>query len=99
MIKHIVLWRMKSQEKNSRRNDMKRIKEALEGLQGVVPTLESIEVGFNQNTLPVAYDLSLVSTHNSWEDLKAYQEHPSHKEVAALIGGLTTDKAVSDYEY
>lgn len=99
MIKHIVLWRMKSQEKNSRRQDMQRIKEALESLMGKVPTLASIEVGFNQNTLPAAYDLSLVSTHNTWEDLKAYQEHPSHKEVAAIIGGLTTDKAVSDYEF
>jgi len=99
MIKHIVLWRMKSQEKNNRKLGMQRIKEALEGLVGKVPTLASIEVGFNQNTLPAAYDLSLISTHNSWDDLKAYQEHLAHKEVAALIGSITTDKAVSDYEF
>lgn len=98
MIKHIVLWRMKAQEKNSRKKDMQLIKESLEGLIGKVPTLKSVEVGFNQNTLPAAYDLSLITTHATWEDLKAYQEHDAHKEVAAVIGSLTAEKAVSDYE-
>lgn len=98
MIKHIVLWRMNAQEKSQKRTDMLRIKAALEALLPEIPELKSVEVGFNQNVLPFAYDLSLITVHDSFEGLKAYQQHPKHQAAAALIGELTSEKAVSDYE-
>lgn len=98
MIKHVVLWRMKAQEKSQRKADMMKMKQALESLPAEIPELINLEVGFNQNVSPFAYDISLITEHESFEGLKAYQVHPKHQQVAALIGELTDQKAVSDYE-
>lgn len=99
MIKHVVMWRMKAQDPEQKKQDMENIRKALLALLKKVPSLHSIQVGVNENSLNVAYDLCLITKHHNWEGLKAYQEHPNHQSVAGMIGGLTEEKAVADFVF
>lgn len=93
------MWRMSATDEQQKLQDMNNIRKALLALLNKVPSLVSIQVGFNKNDINVAYDLCLITKHHDWDGLKAYQQHPDHQSVAVMIGGLTTDKAVADFEF
>lgn len=100
MIKHVVMWKLKDTAGgNDKIENRKIIKEKLEGLKQKIQQIESLEVGFNFNPADAAYDVVLITTHNSTTDLSAYAEHPSHKEVAGFIGSVVQDRKVVDFEY
>lgn len=95
MIKHIVFWNLK--EENKEANALK-IKSGLESLAGVIPGLIKIEVGININDDEAAHDVCLYSEFASYEDLEAYQKHPAHIEVGKFIGQLRVSRNYCDYE-
>lgn len=100
MVKHVVLWKVKDLDEGY---DTKaaswKMKEKLEGMLGRIPELKSLQVGINENESHDAYDVCLITEHDDWEGLKAYQEHPAHMEVAAFIGEVRKVRAVVDFEY
>ncbi len=71
---------------------------ALLGMFGKVPGLTKMEVGVGLVTGEQESDLVLSTTHDSWEALAAYSEHPAHEPVKQLIGSLRTERRVVDYE-
>lgn len=71
---------------------------ALESLIGVVPGMSSLEVGVAGAGEEHGADVVLISTHDDWEALAAYQKHPAHLEVARLIGEFKTERRVLDFE-
>ena len=101
MIKHIVMWRFKDRaEGRAKEENIQIVKRDLEALVGVIPQIREFEVGVNGNSeSPTAYDAVLVSTFDSWEDLKAYREDPRHKKAAAYNKLVRSDRAVVDYEF
>jgi quinol monooxygenase YgiN len=90
MMKHIVVWPMKDEVTAEQKAEMKSL---LEGLKGVVPTLQDIEVGIDEDN----GTMSLVSEFESEEALSAYQIHPAHQEVVAFVKPLVAGRAVCDY--
>jgi hypothetical protein len=40
----------------------------------------------------------LISTHDDWAALKAYQVHPAHVEAARVIGTVRIERRVLDFE-
>ena len=54
MIKHIVAWKLK--EENKKENALK-IKVALEDLKDFIPEIQHIEVGINLNSTSAAMDV------------------------------------------
>ena len=46
----------------------------------------------------VNYDLALVTTHESVDELKGYQGHPAHVEFGGWLRPLLTSRVVVDYE-
>ncbi len=95
MIKHIVMWKLK--EENKEQNAIE-IKTKLEKLCDLISQIKKIEVGINFNESNAAYDLVLYSEFASVEDLEIYQNNPAHKEVAKLVGQCTITRAVVDFE-
>jgi len=65
----------------------------LEALKGVVEELVDIEVGIDDEN----DTMSLYSVFNSEKDLAAYQAHPAHQDVVALVKPLVAGRAVCDY--
>lgn len=99
MIKHIVMWKLKSEALGgSRQENSAKIKQMLEGLRHRIKEIRNIEVGINSCSDPSAYDVVLVCEFMSWGDLRVYQEHPLHKEAAAFILKVREQRAVVDYE-
>jgi len=99
MIKHIVFFRLlDSAQGCSKAENALKIKQLLEGLRGEIAQIRAIEVGLNYNEGPTAWDVALYSEFDTREDLEIYQEHPSHKKVAAFVASVRSDRAVVDYE-
>ena len=92
MINHLVMFRLKDKE------SIAKTKEVLESLDGEVPQLRSITVGVNVVDSPRAYDIALVTTFNTHEDLKAYQVHPAHLDVLEYMKKVVDTSVSVDYE-
>lgn len=95
MIKHIVMWNLKDENKQE---NMQIIKSRLEGLVGVIPEIKKMEVGINFNRTNMAYDLCLYSEFLTKEDLDIYKNHPKHKEISEFVLSVRTGRVVCDYE-
>ncbi len=95
MIKHIVMWKLKEENKAE---NAKEIKTKLEALINQVPEIISIEVGIDFNKSDQAYDVVLYSEFATAEDLDRYQENAIHKEAAAFVKQVVTQRVVVDYE-
>ena len=93
MIKHIVLFQFKPEKRDE---VLIPFKTALESLMGVVKELKSIEVGVNCNPNE-AWDLALVTTFDSMEDLQAYAVHPEHLKASAIIADAKQGRACVDF--
>lgn len=96
MVKHIVLWKLKDfAENNSKEENAKIIKQRLEALKDIIPGIEEMQVGINENG--GEYDAVLVSTFKSTEDLKAYDCHPEHVKVREFITKVRLSRTSADY--
>mgnify|MGYP003571381928 CR=1 FL=1 len=100
MIKHIVFFRLKEEaEGHSKAENAQIIKEGLLSLKSKIDCLVEETVGINIPTAPnTNYDICLICTFRSWEDLNTYATHPEHLKVAAYIGKCKIDRAACDYE-
>lgn len=95
MLTHIVCWKYKAE---TTEEEIKTHIAKLENLPDVIPHILSFNVGRDCLRLERSYDTGLVATFPSREELNAYDEHPRHKEVAAL-GKQIAERVVSvDFE-
>ena len=95
MIKHIVMWIVKEE---NREENMQKMKRDLEALKSEIKEIVEIEVGIDINRSSAAYDLILYSTFESMEELNAYQVHPKHQAVATNAKIFVTNRVVVDYK-
>ena len=86
----------KFKDENKETNILK-VKDALNGLTSKINELKTLEVGVNFVNEARAFDLSLYSTFESKDDLKAYAVHPEHLKVVELIKSVTLESKVVDY--
>ena len=91
---HVVLFKLKdrSPENAARAATM------LRSLEGVVPTLQAIEVSVNMIPAARAFDIALFTRFASLADMEAYQIHPRHQAVSATMRDLSETIVAVDYE-
>jgi hypothetical protein len=82
-------------------NSAEKLEEAqsvLAGLKGAIPVLldSRVEVDINAGKSP--YDIMLINTFASPEDLKTYLDHPAHVKVAEYITPAMEKAASLCYE-
>jgi len=94
MVKHIVMFDFKEDNKAE---NLEKAKEMLEALLNTVPTLRKMEVGINFSQEERAMDMSLYSEFDDKEGLELYANHPEHLEVVKFIKSVATASKVSDY--
>lgn len=95
MIVHIVFFKFKEEQK---KENIKKAKELLLSLLGIVPTLKSIEVGENFANEDRAMDLSIITHFDSPDHLQIYAIHPEHLKVVDFIKQVVEYSKVVDYE-
>ena len=94
MVKHIVMFEFKD---NNKDENIKKAKKMLEDLIKTVPTLKSMEVGVNFSKEDRAMDLSIITIFDNIEGLNKYATHPEHLKVVEFIKKVVNSSKVSDY--
>ncbi len=92
MITHIVLFKFKD------RSNVEKSRDVLLGMRGKIPLLRHLEVGMDVLHSERSYDIVLITRFDSMDDLKAYQVHPIHLEVAKYINSVKEASIAVDYE-
>ena len=100
MVKHIILWTLKSELSESEKESVKAgIKEGLEALVGKVPGLVDVTVHIDGRLASSNADVMLDCILESEEALKAYAVHPAHVEVAnTRVRPYTAVRSCLDFE-
>ncbi|HSI89187.1 MAG TPA: Dabb family protein [Pyrinomonadaceae bacterium] len=91
MIVHIVCWKYKPETTEERRLEHVA---RLSALDGLVPGMESLDVGTDILGLDRSYDTGLVGVYADRAALDSYSEHPEHLKVAAMGRELATAVSV-----
>ena len=94
MIVHIVMFKFKEENKDT---NIQEVTKKLNALVELIPTLKTMEVGVDFSQTERAFDMSIYSTFDSKEDLKAYAVHNEHLKVVELIKSVTSESKVVDY--
>lgn len=100
MVKHIILWKLRSDLSEAQKKEAAlAIKQGLEGLKGQVPGLIDIHVQATGQLTSSNVDIMLDSTLESEEALKAYAVHPAHVAVAnGIVRPNTELRTCLDFE-
>jgi hypothetical protein len=99
VVKHIVFWRLKKKALGkTREENAKLIKDKLEALNGRIPGLLSLEVGFDFSKTKTSVDVAAYCTFANREDLGNYLAHPDHEAVVPFLVKVASELRVADYE-
>ena len=101
MIKHIVMFKLKSTENGkSAMENAREAQERAEKLKDLIPTLEEMKVVCNSQEADQGnYELALICDFKDMEGLNAYQVHPEHLKFGEFISQIRESRACIDYEY
>ncbi|HEX8922698.1 MAG TPA: Dabb family protein [Pyrinomonadaceae bacterium] len=91
MLTHIVVWKYRADVEEVVREEHVAL---LRRLAGLIPEIESFNVGFDVLHLPRSYDTGLVATFRDRAALEAYTVHPEHILVADM-GRRISESVVS----
>ena len=99
MVVHIVLWRLHEHANGkSKQENALEMKRRFEALRPIMPGLLRLDFGIDFAGTEQSSDVALYTEFESRAALDAYQVHSAHKEVAAFIADLRTERRVVDYE-
>jgi len=99
VIRHIVCWKFQERAGGaSREENLQKAREMLLGLRGTIAEIRSLEVGIDVVQGARSWDIALVGTFASREDLAAYQNHPAHLEVVAFLRAVQSERCSVDFE-
>jgi hypothetical protein len=98
MVRHIVLWRLnESANGRSKAENAAEVKRLLEGLNGKIPGLLKLDVGFDFSRTSESSDIVLYSEFESRAALDAYQVHPLHEAVKPFVMAARSERRLIDY--
>jgi hypothetical protein len=99
MVVHIVFWRLHDSAKGkSKQDNALEMKRRFEALRPIMPGLLRLDFGIDFAATEQSSDVALYTEFESREALDAYQTHPAHKEVAAFLADVRSERRVVDYE-
>lgn len=99
MIRHIVLFTLTGDDESARAAEVGELVSALTPLADIIPGVRSLRVDADGSSVGSHWHAALVSEHDSWEALAAYQAHAEHvRVVREIIPQIAREKAIVDYE-
>lgn len=100
MIKHIVMFKLKSSIPDVERNKvLMKVKANFEALKNEIKEIAFYEVGINISESPVAYDYIINSEFKTQEDLQIYSKHPAHIKAVEFNRQFSDNRIVVDYNF
>lgn len=98
MIKHIVMWNVRGDTQEKRREAATDIKHRFESLKGVIPGMLHLEVGLDSSRVDYACDMVLYTEFDSEDSLKSYATHPAHLAIRQDLGDVRIARYQVDYD-
>ena len=99
MIKHVVMWRFKTEaEGRTKLENMEELKRQLLELVPLIPQIKKMEIGFDITHSEFSADFMLTTEFESVEDLKIYAVHPDHLKVSGFVKNVVESRIVLDCE-
>ncbi|GAB3632490.1 Dabb family protein [Microbacterium shaanxiense] len=98
MLRHVVTWKLASEDPVERAEQAAEVARRLNALDGVVPQLRSISAGANSVYPDANWDVTLIADFDSVEALEQYQVHPAHEEVVAFVRSVVSSRVAVDFE-
>lgn len=97
MLKHIVMWKLKEENKSG---NIQIMAEKLRGLKQKIACIKDLQVGINneKDKDETDFDIILVSSFMDKIDLEKYLQDAEHEKVARFIRAVAGKRAVVDYE-
>ena len=95
MIKHVVMWKFKNENKQE---NMEKARDMLLALPAIISDLKKMEVHFDITHSDMSMDMMLDTEFLSVEDMKAYAVHPEHLKVVEFIKSVIESRVVLDSE-
>lgn len=95
MVKHVVSFKFKGSAEQ-RLEVARKFADALLSLPQQIEELLDMEVGINENPKET-WDLVLIASANSLEDVAKYSAHPTHVAAVQIIAPFKEDRACVDY--
>lgn len=97
-IVHIVAWRLNGTDEAARLAQAQAVVAAVEATRGRIPGLLSLDTGRNVVDAADAWDVGAVMVFASRAHLDAYQTHPIHLDLKAMVGPLRSARSQLDFE-
>jgi hypothetical protein len=97
MVKHIVMWNVRGETSEQKKETAMLVKSAFESLSGKIPGLTKLEVGLDVSAVDYACDVVLYTEFESQESLDAYASHPEHLRVKQVVGDARIARHQVDY--
>ena len=97
MIYHIVMWKIKGEVEEKNKNS-KFVIDKLKSLRDNIPLLKDLHAGTNFSSSKNAFDIVLITSFESEEDLNNYRNHPYHKKIVEEISPFLSQSAVVDFK-
>ena len=95
MIKHVVMWRFKQENKEA---NMQKAKELLLALPAMISEIKKMDVYFDALGKDGAMDVILEVELEDAEALGIYAVHPEHLKVVEFIKSVVESRVVLDAE-
>ncbi|BCQ26592.1 Dabb family protein [Caballeronia sp. NK8] len=97
MVKHIVMWNVRGDTPEQKKETANLVKTAFESLSGKIPGLTKLEVGLDVSAVEYACDVVLYTEFENQESLDAYAIHPEHLRVKQVVGDVRIARHQVDY--
>ena len=95
MVKHIVTFKVKDENKQQ---NLAKAKEVIEALKDKISEIIHIEVGIDFGLDANPSNFVIYSEFKTKADLEIYAKHPEHIKVVEFIKTIATERRVVDYE-
>ena len=101
MIKHVVMFKFMDEALGrSKQENMEITASMLKNLVGIVPSLLSCQIEYNDPKADTSnFDLLLITEHEDFEGLNAYIIHPEHQKVGAFMKQVRESRSCVDYYF
>ena len=97
-VAHMVMWKLDGATVQARRTQAKELVAAFAALRGKVPGLLRLDVGTNLIEASDACDMALYTVFDSPRALDAYNAHPEHLKIKAMMAPWRAARCQADFE-
>ncbi len=99
MIRHIVTWKFLPQDAAEKSAAFDALAQGFGALPALIPEIRALHLGRDLDETEGNWDLVLIIDVASTAHLQAYQVHPEHEKVKALVRKFTGERASIDFEF